>query len=563
MANSSIPDSNLYFPVCDSVGSLWFINNSKLIKFDGINWSSFPLPAGTTRVYGMTSGRNAIWYLSNLGLGKYDGTFDSIPYKSRNYDCSDMEFDRANNLWLVGFGGVYVYNPDGVDVNTLIASPSANISGLCYYDVNNNALRDSLEPGLINQRLFLSPDSNMNLSLHNGQYNLIADSGIHVLSVIPTTHWMVSSDSLTYTIFTDTSDACCYDFGFTTDYLFDSLAISMNATRTRCNSNGIYFIEITNQGTSLFTGTVTVQLDTAITFLSSDVSPSNVSGNIIEFNVNGLYPLSKWAAKLFVMNPPTQGLSLTSTTSASIGPISFSSRTNETVVCSYDPNDKTAIPPGFGAQKLTPMDQPIDFVIRFENLGTDTAYTVHILDTIDTSFDLNSFSLVASSHPVQVNITSNLVDFDFHRIMLPYKNIDSLNSQGFVRFRVLPKPALSNNTIVKNKAYIYFDFNSTVETNETFNTLSTLLTSIINTETISGKIQVFPVPASESLYIHTETGNGLFYLYDYTGRIQKKMVIRSKLSELRITDLISGIYYYNFVDGDSVQYSCGKLIVVK
>ena len=62
------------------------------------------------------------------------------------------------------------------------------------------------------------------------------------------------------------------------------------------------------------------------------------------------------------------------------------------IVDSYDPNDKLAIPVGKGANFQILPNQELEYTIRFQNTGTDTAYTVRIVDTLDIDLDISSFS---------------------------------------------------------------------------------------------------------------------------------------------------------------------------
>jgi uncharacterized repeat protein (TIGR01451 family) len=63
------------------------------------------------------------------------------------------------------------------------------------------------------------------------------------------------------------------------------------------------------------------------------------------------------------------------------------------VTAPYDPNDKTGFPLGVGITHNILRNQDIEYLIRFQNIGTDTAFNVVILDTLTT--DLDIFSVVS------------------------------------------------------------------------------------------------------------------------------------------------------------------------
>jgi uncharacterized repeat protein (TIGR01451 family) len=142
-------------------------------------------------------------------------------------------------------------------------------------------------------------------------------------------------------------------------------------------------------------------------------------------------------------------------------------------VCSYDPNDKQAYPQGVGPQNMIPTDTPMEFMINFQNTGTDTAFNIVIADTLDPDLDWNSFEIVAHSHEVYAQMDQNgVVTFTFENIFLPDSNVDEPGSHGFVAYRLNVDSFLPDPTEITNTAYIYFDYNAPIVTNTTLTTLS-------------------------------------------------------------------------------------------
>src|SRR5581483_7455742 len=87
----------------------------------------------------------------------------------------------------------------------------------------------------------------------------------------------------------------------------------------------------------------------------------------------------------------------------------------ETVLNSFDPNEKTVTPLG----KVNAGDW-LNYTINFQNTGTDTALTVTVLDTLDSSLDPATFQLTGYSNPVQWRISEDgNVAFNFYNILLP------------------------------------------------------------------------------------------------------------------------------------------------
>ncbi len=137
---------------------------------------------------------------------------------------------------------------------------------------------------------------------------------------------------------------------------------------------------------------------------------------------------------------------------------------------SYDPNDKSVSPSGVGTNKLVKHKVPLDYLIRFQNTGTDTAYKVVIIDTLDQNLDLSTLEFGASSHTYKIEFTGSgkpILKFTFDKINLVDSFTNEPKSHGFVSFKIIPYDSIPNGTLVKNSADIYFDFNLPIKTNTT------------------------------------------------------------------------------------------------
>lgn len=139
-----------------------------------------------------------------------------------------------------------------------------------------------------------------------------------------------------------------------------------------------------------------------------------------------------------------------------------------TVTGSYDPNDKTGFPLGVTDMHLIAPDGVLDYVIRFQNTGNDTAFTVVIRDTLDTDLDIFTVQSGVSSHDYSFQMYGpRVLEWTFNNIMLPDSTTDEPGSNGFVCFTVRQVSGLPNGTEINNTADIYFDYNEPIITNTT------------------------------------------------------------------------------------------------
>src|SRR5690606_35290187 len=141
---------------------------------------------------------------------------------------------------------------------------------------------------------------------------------------------------------------------------------------------------------------------------------------------------------------------------------------NQTVVNSFDPNDKTCLE----GNVVTPdiIGQFVHYVIRFENTGTFAAENIVVKDIIDTAkFDVNTLVPLSGSHSFVTRITNiNQLEFIFENINLPF---DDTNNDGYVAFKIKTKPTLQVGDAFSNTASIYFDYNFPIVTNTATTTI--------------------------------------------------------------------------------------------
>ena len=155
------------------------------------------------------------------------------------------------------------------------------------------------------------------------------------------------------------------------------------------------------------------------------------------------------------------------------------------VTGSYDPNDKTGYPTGVTSSNYIYPNQQLQYTIRFQNTGTDTAFTVVVRDTLDMDLDIFSVVQGVASHTYNFQMYGpRVLEWTFYNIQLPDSNHNEAESHGFCTFTVNQNPDLANNTEIRNSADIYFDYNAPVITNQTLHTVNEFRQTLTITDTV-------------------------------------------------------------------------------
>ena len=186
-------------------------------------------------------------------------------------------------------------------------------------------------------------------------------------------------------------------------------------------------------------------------------------------------------------------------------------------------DSKQGYPLGYGAEHFIRPNTDLEYLIRFQNTGTDTAFTVVLKDTIAQELDLTSIQVGTASHPFTWRIyDGNVLEFTFNNIMLPDSNVNEMESHGFVEFKISQEPDLPVGTIINNKAAIYFDYNAPIITNETYHTIGLDFITVSTQRPLSEqtRIHVYPNPLQEFAIfeMNKEIKNGLIEIYDVSGK---------------------------------------------
>lgn len=353
------------------------------------------------------------------------------------------------------------------------------IKGYIFYDQNNNGIKDPGEPVKKDVRVTLnSRYNNFTFTDKRGYYELQADS-LGSYTVTPQL-WSVFFDfqpanaSFTFSRYDTVANQ---DFIIRPNNTLDSVEINITyLNRLRPGFPVTCNVTYENTGSStLIAPVVTIHYDdTRLVYESSSVPLSQVANTLV-FNPGDMQPFDQGSFTATFRLKTTVALGDSVNTTATIAANSkvAASIARDIVRGSFDPNDKNATP------QLSPLQvangEYIDYTIRFQNTGTDTAFNVVISDTLNSDLQVNTLTMLASSHTCKTTVQGNIVFFEFLDILLPDSNINEPLSHGFVSFRIKPQTTVVPNTTIPNKAAIYFDYNAPVITN----TAGTLIKNFI------------------------------------------------------------------------------------
>ncbi len=287
-----------------------------------------------------------------------------------------------------------------------------------------------------------------------------------------------------------------------------------------------------------------------LTFVSSDHTVLSHEDNVITWEYDTLTSMEQRNIYLTFQVPGIEYLDDTLVSYCNISPFTGDTllfnnydTIRQVITGSYDPNDKQVSPAGFGDENFVLHDTKLTYTIRFQNTGSDTAFNIIVIDSIDNKLNIETFHLLASSHPCTYTISGEPgsktnISFNFTDILLPNDDVNELGSNGFVKFRIEPKQGLSDFTQVNNDAYIYFDFNPPIITNMVSTTFVSTLNNIVNSE---ADYHIYPNPSDGIINIESPHLISVS-LYSIEGKLLKDF---NESGIINLTNFSCGIYLLN------------------
>ncbi|MDQ3101109.1 MAG: hypothetical protein M3R08_06965, partial [Bacteroidota bacterium] len=416
------------------------------------------------------------------------------------------------DLVVAGQGDPAIPPSNGMDFWVLkLTTEFNNITGKVFVDLDSDGVHNANEPALTNHTIHETTSDRFTLSDLNGDYDLVVlGSGTFPTSPAPLTHYSAVPASHTITFSGINEVDANNDFAFQPDSMVHDLKIDMiPASPFRPGTSAFYNVHYKNVGSLPTSGSVILILDTLFTFLDAAITPTADAGDSIIWDLPELTPfeMGNFMVEVLVDSAAVLGTiayshAIMQMVEPDAIPDDNTSSWPVTITAAYDPNDIQV-----NLATILIDDVPsapwLDYLIRFQNTGNDTAFTVKIKDPLTDLLDHATFEFLGSSHPVETsyNAFEKNLWFEFDNILLPDSNTNEAESHGYVRYRMRPRTDLLVGDLIENQVGIYFDLNTPVMTN-TAETEVVLITEIADVLSTDLDLALFPNPTTGELTVN-------------------------------------------------------------
>jgi uncharacterized repeat protein (TIGR01451 family) len=452
------------------------------------------------------------------------------------------------------------------------------IEGIVYVDSNLNCLNDN--DGIMQYAIMEIMPGNQIVSLDSlGHYRRLVNAGNYSVSVHPPTWYSVNCPvgAVSTSVVVGIPNSGI-DFSLEPSNNIRDLQISLAQGPARPGFPTAIHVSATNIGTESFQASSVVNFSDSMIYDSASVAVTILGPDELEINWGNINVFEDKQVVLYFSLPPNVSLlgqilqtTVNGTVSSGIDSdlLNNADTLNTIVTGAYDPNIKLVSPVGdttnFNPGLVLVGTDEFTYTIHFQNTGSDTAFTVLLVDTLHQNLDATTFKLLSSSHPVTSTFFgSNLLEFKFNNILLPDSSANLLESQGYVKFKMNTISGLSQDDQIRNYADIYFDFNPPIRTNTVVNTLTWFL-SVPITESQSLNIELYPNPLTDVSTVRVDGNENLddlrLSIFNIQGQQVKNINLSGK-SEIKVyrDGLSSGIYVLKLTN-QGITLGSKKLLI--
>lgn len=426
------------------------------------------------------------------------------------------------------------------------------ISGNTKFDLNNNGC-DVSDINYSNLRFNITNGTVTGSTISNqtGNYYIPVQAGNHTITpnLENPSYFNISPTSFTVNFPTQTSPFM-QDFCVTANGVKSDLeVVLLPTTPARPGFDATYKLFYRNKGNQVENGTISLNFDdTRLDYVTSNPVYDSSATNSFTWNYVNLQPFeTREIGIVFNVNSPMETPAVNNgdvlnytTTITTVNtdqtPADNTFTLDQTVVGSYDPNDKTCLE----GQTIAPSEvgKYVHYVIRFENTGTYPAENIVVKDMIDlTKFDITTLVPLKSSHDFYTRINGNKVEFIFENINLDFN--DATND-GYVVFKIKTKHTLVVGNTFTNNANIYFDYNFPITTNTYTTTVAALSTQDFDFGTY---FTLYPNPTKDVLNIQTKQDLEVNSIEIYNQLGQIVMAVTNAVNAVDVSNLASGTYF--------------------
>ncbi|WP_395045608.1 T9SS type A sorting domain-containing protein [Flavobacterium sp.] len=449
-------------------------------------------------------------------------------------------------------------NSENISVNNekiVFLNVSDGIKLNAFIDVNSNGLQDGLEQNVAFGYFEYQINGGVthNIYTSGGNHTIYESNPTNIYSLnFYCSNYSIAIPSYTNVSVSINSGITTYNFALTPVTILQDLAILLYSTSELPNPGFSHTNRLSykNQGTqTIISGTITFNKNNVVNITNVSQTGITSSSNGFTFNFTNLLPNEQRFIDVTMLVPTipivTLGQQITNNASGTIASselnISNNSRSlTQTIVGSYDPNDKTESHGGQILHSTFSASDYLNYTIRFENTGTANAINIRVNDVLDAKLDETSIRMVDASNTYFLERVGNVLNWRFNGINLPPSQPNTQIGHGYISFQIKPKPDYAVGDIIPNYADIFFDFNPAIVTDTCY---TEFVAALNNPNFNFNNFNYYPNPVKNSFTISNDKTINEIEISSILGQKMIAKKVNDLQTELDLSEFSNGVYF--------------------
>lgn len=446
------------------------------------------------------------------------------------------------------------------------------VSGVFYYDQNQDGLWNNDEPTVPNMKVEVPESGAEFLTNMDGKYFFNAvDGNNYTVNALVSTDWQLTSEaSYSITFQANNPQNRFYHFGVYPTRDTSAIDLQVFGSEYRCSRYGKLDVKVENQGTYATDGILTIDFDEVLLFAFSIPAPDTVDNlnHTASWNLGSILPSSVFKVQAYFKNPAAliSADSIYFTINATVGDSVFHQQYARLFSCTAIQTDRKFVSPDDGSiDNIISKGEELIYTVEIQNDTFEEVRDVIIHDTLSPFLDIRTFRILDQSHPVYIEITGSAIKFIFDDVFMQDTAFSSNLSHAFVTYAVKPLIDVVEESVIENIGYISFDDVPW----ETTNTVLSTIEGVNGIEDLAGhrRALIYPNPNTGDFVLYLN-GFDAFHplvirISNLQGQVLEEIPFEDNLAEKFSIqrDLNPGMYILSVIDLKDQSKSIAKFLV--
>lgn len=353
-------------------------------------------------------------------------------------------------------------------VNSDCPNFQEQVTGVVFLDENGDGIKDPGESGFGLALVAAQPGVYSAAPDTSGYYQLVVDQGSFSVDGAELPYYNKTTAAHLISLAAYQVDSLKH-IGYQAIPGIYDLVTSLEASPASPGMDHQLWLQVQNVGTESTAANIHLTFDQDQSWVSSLDLPDAQIGNNAYWSPE-IQPGDTWRTSVYLNTAGSVEIGtmldhvLTAIPEQPDSTLSDNTDSLSIVAVGHRPAFDKVVSPAFLDEPEVQAGALVDYTIHFQNVGTDTATRVVVLDTLSADLEWSTLEFVGSSHTCVWYNQEGVLHVIYDSIHLADSSSGGLDSHGFIKFRMQPDTTLMEGDRVDNVANVYLELDQPTST---------------------------------------------------------------------------------------------------